>query len=1725
MKKSKENGISLIVLIITVIVIIIIATAIILTFTNNGVLDQSKKARFMSDFVSVEEGVSIYSLSKFNATTGNFELPLKGYLTAEDKTYITQNVPTLNTKIEELSGSIDTVNLAWINSGDINVNLSSEKREKGYIIDVVNGQIYDYIGDVFEGKRWHTLDGGVVIGNTNVPATNLDLWGGWIKLTLYYPVGSTERKWRLGTEGELRVDPMSMWQNYTGPITVPLDRVQDVWIKYILDNKEITIPPVGTLLVDIVPDKTGYTKVPAVNVKINYDEGATIKEYRIGDSGWITYNGEFTVTENCIIEARASKTETIYNTDGSILTTRDVAGRDLVYIGNIGIEETDLVAPTITRLPGVGSEKARVQVVYPANADKKIYKINYGIEQNYTTEISVNSYGTYIIAYYYDSAGKRSKAAAIRINDTTAGATAESPTIYDPQPPYVPGNPEPPYNPGTYGVNIPAPTISVNPTTLAEEVQVSINSPANADKVYIKLGRYASYVEYTMPVMVRKNMEVYAYYKTYAGERSDTGYGVVSNIKQTNKPYVYIDANPYPWSGSYGASNVTVTINYSDATTIEYSEDGIVYTPYTAPFNVTENKTIYARGTNIYGVTETSLNITNIGKLASPTPIGNLSVGINVNPEPSLSTDRVAKVNVTIDYDSKATEKYYSIGKYGTLQTYTGAFDVTSNCSIYAYAKGVNAEGMTSKTIDNITTGIAEPMITAIPGNGEQASKVAVSITFDKYATIKRYSLDGGDLRDYTGSFEVSKNGTVIYAYSQNELGQSSESSYTVENIMPEPPILVLDKGKYYILKLNYPVSSKNREYKWKVNGEWKGYKEAGILLLKPEYRDQLIVNGTLIQIEDENGKLVTFTGDYYFMDVPICELFENLFMRWDVEPLSAPQIIITPTAPAIQVTADIMYNSALITKQYKIIKPGETSGTWMDYTGPITIDKNGSVIYAKGMDITEVWTAESMLKVTNIDENPPVIKLTADFVAAQQKVAVRVSVTDDVEVGKIKWAAGTQGESYFTNFGTEIQNDSIVNITSNGYYTFYAEDKVGNKQVYTLNITNVDLTPPLIDITVSPEVAVGLTADVTINYGDSTVKQYKIGTNNTVWSTYTTTFAISSYTILANNWQDADGTVTIYAKGKDSAGNEIITQKKVVSLDLDMPNVPVIQSNSGYPILSSYGITFDATTKIIYDTRTDIDNYYSIDNGLTWNIYTGEFNLSSGSIIAKSVKRNTGLEVTVSKTVTVPSNAIGPNAYDGDQSTAIVKVADKYMKIDSSMQGKNLAVVWYASSFVTNNLTFLDESMQQISVITKNGAISTDIYTIPVNTKWIRYDGYTGGQSYSTSLFEIYPSNEPTFTTQNGYMLLHADPTKSIRSPYQMITISYFPTSVQRLYRIGATGNWLNYNDQSIKVNQGETIYSKGIDQYGKETRLISSYTANVVDALESLAFDKDETTYYKKVANKFIQVDPSMQGKNLAVVWYASSYVTNNLTFLNESMQQISSVTKNGATSTDIYTIPVNTKWIRYDGYAGGQSYSTYIYEIYASNEPTFTITNVYMLLHADPAQVIRSPHQMVTISYFPTSVQKLYRIGTTGDWINYQDKAVLLNLGETIYSKGIDEYGNETRIISSHTADIADALGPLAFDQNETTYYNKIANKLIQVDPSMQGKNVTVRWSSSTSVTNKFTFLNESMQQISFVTKSGAVSNNTYIIPANTKWIRYDGYAGTSSYSTQIYEIYPY
>jgi hypothetical protein len=1771
MKKYNEKGISLIALVITIIVIIILAGAVIITLSNGGIMDSSKKARFMSDFKNVEEGVNLYSVSNIDISGSNsFKLPLEGKLSLSDKQDIANNVPTLKTKIEELNPgkTINDIDLYWINEADAGVKgLASNKKDKGYVIDVATNQIYDYVGDFFETKRWHTLDGGVT-EIAVVPDTQ-ELWNGWINLTLYYPTNSTAKMWRLGNEGEIRVDPMLMWQEYTGPISIPLDRVKDVWIKYKINNEDVIVPPAGTLLVDIVPDKTGTTKVSEVNVNINYDSDATTKEYKVGNSDWMPYIGGFAVTENCLIQARAKKTEKIYNTDGTLLVSRDIVGKDLVYIGNIGVEETNLAAPVIKRLPpAAGDEKARLQITYPENAVRKIFKINYGVEQNYTSEVSIKSYGTHIIAYYYDVSGKKSLSTSIYINDTTVKA-AEDPKPYEALPPYVPEVPLP-YEPDTkiklpppiitrldasngsekariqitypsnadrkiftqnYGVEqnyvneisvttwgtyimayyydvdgnksqiawirvneiptepgvlepvpiepseiVPAPVININPNSgLVSEVSVSVTSPAGATVTYLKIGRYGTYHEYTAPIVVRDNVELYAYYRNSAGEKSLEAHSRITNILKNDdgtankKPYVYINANPYPWSGAAKSSEVVVNIASSYADKVEYSNDGIVYNPYTTPFVVKENKRIYARATNAYGVSEAYLDITNIGAIKVPDAIEILAVNINVDPEPSLSTSKVASAKVSIEYDSKATEKYYSIGKYGDLKTYTVPFDITSSCTIYAYAKSKNGKGETSKVIDNLLIGISNPVIVPSPSNSIQASKVGINITYDKYATIKKYSINGSALTDYTVPFDITTNGTTVYAYSENSSGEKSSSSYTVENIIPPPPVLALDKGNYYLLKLSYPEGSNGREYKWKENGDWKSYKEAGILLIKPEFKDSVIKNGTLIKIEDENGKLLTFEGDYYLIDVPISQLFANISMRWDrVAPL-APQIVINPIEPTKQVTATIVYDTEMVKKQYRILQPGGTLGDWLNYNGPITIDRNNTIIYAKAMDNSEVWSQEAMLKVTNIDEVAPVIKLTADLTSVKQSVAVKVDVTDDVAVGIVKWAPGTQGESYFTSNGVVIANNSNVNITENGYYTFYAEDQVGNKQVYTLNVENIDVLPPENPIlSAAPTSWTKGSVTVTIVYSESSViKEYS--TNGTSWQTYVNPIVITN-----NN-------TTVYAKAKDEAGNQSGQSTLTVS-NIDKVNPVVGFSTNGannvetasttVTVTDTDGSGVDASTlQYVWDVQnmtTPTSGWVAFTNSSlitktgvegTYYLWVKGTDNAGNTVVSKTNAFVLAIQVVVNKPLLAPGMTAkiwnsSSNTWDTvtnpDTDTTWYNYAGKEwanaQTADGSMWVWIPRYVYKISSGwhqTTNtgviNIQFskgIDDNWNSPVI----GAINTSNLATASNNIWTNHPAFTFGTQELTGIWVA------KFAASGTSSAIDSKPGGTMLDAYNIGRLDGTFTAVRNMevnsrYGWGTSGE--RVDTHMIKNTEWGAVAYLSKSSYGKNTVEISinpstSYYAGGGTGISYISNGAQSTTgnvhgVYDMSAMKYTFIAAYLNDNSNGYLAYAPTMINANAKYRDMySITDIYSATskKGDAFYETSSNYSGNLEWFgnfidkpySYSPFfmRGGYYYSTYKAGIF-SLENTYSNENgiirpIIVVAPEEPKVTVNptsnAPEVTATIAYEQGSVERKYRIlepgGTLGNWLDYTGPFIVNKNTTIIYAKALDQNG---------------------------------------------------------------------------------------------------------------------
>ena len=889
-------------------------------------------------------------------------------------------------------------------------------------------------------------------------------WDGWIRLNLYYPENSTNWQWRLGKEGEIRDGyDYTGWQDYTGPILVKLDDVENIYIRYDLLGETYIIPPKGKVGVDIEPQKYTIKIGEKTKVKIYYDKDSITKEYRVGSGEWQEYKTEFEVGVNTIIEARATKEEKVYNSDGEYQYTKTLTGVDSVYISELIINEAG-------NTPGTGEG---------------------GITPGTNT-------GSGTIAGGID--GTISYEPVKRADGTTTTKPTDG------------------SKPSTYLVG---PMISSNPSTeIVDSVKIKVTPQEEAEEIYIKIGN-KNYQKYTEEVEVDVNTLIRAYYIRKSDSKvSEVSYYRVKNIKTGQKPYVKIDSNPDYLSSDQ--TSVVVTISGSNYDTLKYSFDGIIYQEYTTPITITESSTIYAKGTNSNGETIEKEVITTV----VPAKVKEkLTVSIFTNPD--RSNQLINHTEISIDYDKRATKKYYKLAGESEYKEYIGPFTINKNTTVYAYAVSSNGVGYTEKGIDFLATGIMAPIITTTPTG--KTNVVKVKITYDSNASSKYYQIDGGEKLYYTGELEVYEN-SKIYAYNSNTLGYEADSNYEINNIIGLPNYLVIDKGKYFIIKLNYPSESKLREYKWKPNGVWKEYDSNGILLIKPEYKDEFDMTGyDGIKVEDANGKEIVFKDHYYLIDVAFSKLMENLFMRWDTTKASAPEININPSEiETNEVEVYINYSKTLVKKYYKIVEDNGTDTGWMEYTGSFKIDNNNSIIYAKGVTFNEVESDVASKKISNIDKEAPTIEALGDFTTPKQKVMVTIKANDNYNVDMVKWAKGKQNKKYFKDSGERVTNPGSFNVEENGIYTIYAVDRVGNETIKEIEISNIDKEAPNIIINVLTE-KFGTKAAISIDYGDSVIKEYKIGNTNT-YQAYTDKFIIYSedvYTL-----KNDDGSLSIYARG-----------------------------------------------------------------------------------------------------------------------------------------------------------------------------------------------------------------------------------------------------------------------------------------------------------------------------------------------------------------------------------------------------------------------------------------------------------------------------------------------------------------------------------------------------------------------------------------------------------------
>ena len=868
------------------------------------------------------------------------------------------------------------------------------------------------------------------------------------------------------------------------------------------------------------------------------------------------------------------------------------------------------------------------------------------------------------------------------------------------------------------------------------------------------------------------------------------------------------------------------------------------------PIIITKNTTVYARGINSKGVTKRQLEITNIGKEATPPPLPEkLNIQITANPE-STSNNLVNKTLITIDYDPKATEKKYRLGT-GEEKDYIGPFELTMNTTIYASAYSENGYGTKAKAIDFLTMGIADPIISSNVPNTTSATSEKISIYYDSTASIRKYKLDNGPWQDYAGEFTVDKN-VKITAYNKNMLGYEATSTYEVTNIMSPKPPLILDKGSYFLLKLNYPTDSTEmgREYKWSQDGTWKKYPSSGILLIKSEYQNEVLdKNGLKIKIEDDNGNLIDFTGDYYLLDIPISEIMENIFMRWDVSKPKNPTIKTNPTSPAKTTTVIINYDDRLTSKYYKYIDDKGTDNGWKEYTKEFEVKQNG-IVFAYGITQSQLETDVVKYEIKNIDNIPPEILITGDFETPKNKINAVIKAIDNLGIEAVGWMKGKKTIETFQNEGIFVDNNSSIKIDENGIYTFYAKDKVGNESIIYQEITNIDKTKPLIEISILTK-TFGTKAEIEINYGNSINKTYKIGENSQNWISYTGTFNITSQDVLKNSARNEDGSFTIVAKGINASGNEEIVKEKIYILDLDLPIPPIIHaSDTNYPTLTVQGIKLNSEVTVDYDKGEDLKHYYSIDNGDSWKIYTGGIKIESGKILAKSIK-SSGLEIQSEATVKTADDALPKAAYDGNIDTlAILKArnpAPYYrINIDPTLWNKTISAKFYlpeASSEVAVSLEDENGTRNNITFTKKDNLLLKDIYITPGITYLTVHSIFSIYNQKDCGIYElVLPENSEE--EYNQALQNYKTPSVNIDNMdwtnTKKVTIDYGQNQLLNEYSLDGGKTWNCYKAPFTLENNPVTILMRVMD--GTKHLAYSSYKVTKLDTIPKISGIKFE-------------------------------------------------------------------------------------------------------------------------------------------------------------------------------------------------------------------------------------------------------------------------------------------
>ena len=515
----------------------------------------------------------------------------------------------------------------------------------------------------------------------------------------------------------------------------------------------LTPDTVAPTVVNAAADIMALTNLD-VTVTADFTDNVTVakKQYRIGNGAWTDYTTGVIATENCTVYFKAV----------------DAAGNEseIVSYEVTNIDKTKpLVSNVMPSTTALTNRNVTVSADFSDNiaVASSLYKIGSGEWTAYGKDGVVVSENTTVYFKAVDTAGNESVEASYVIENIDK----VKPTVSA-------------ITPSTTGLTNQDVTVTA---AFADDVSLASSFYRIGDN-----GEWMVYPVGTAGVAVSENTTVYFKAVDTAGNESAEASCVIDNIDKIapDKPTAAADVTD-PTTDSVEVSAVFS----EDSVKREYSLDnGNAWQDYTAAVEFKTNGTVLFRGTDAAGnVSEAAkYSVTNI---ETSTPDTSAPTVSNVMADITTPTNQNVTVTAVFSDDVAVASALYRIGSSGAWTEYSGGVTITDNTIVYF--KAIDLSGNESEVVSYEVSNICKvpPVKPTVSADITAATNQNVTVTavFSDNSEKKEYSLDGGNTwQDYTGSLELSENGTV-YFRGIDAVGNISEiASYEVANIDKVPP-------------------------------------------------------------------------------------------------------------------------------------------------------------------------------------------------------------------------------------------------------------------------------------------------------------------------------------------------------------------------------------------------------------------------------------------------------------------------------------------------------------------------------------------------------------------------------------------------------------------------------------------------------------------------------------------------------------------------------------------------------------------------------------------------------------------------------------------------------------------------------------------------------------------------------------------------------------------------